>query len=175
MPIFEQVAKWFDEQDISFDLLDDPDGPVELEFKDSGTIVSKWDTDVLPAQPVTWPDEAIAVLWWSQRFRQDEVDLKTPKLILEGFTHNGEIFSLSHSAQANWNALYTAKDLITFPYEISTKDSKAYNVQDITELTTFFLAAIDVVNGHISSGRALKVQMQAATKQGDLDAIADGR
>jgi hypothetical protein len=46
-------------------------------------------------------------------YKYREIDNKTGKLISQGFTYSGTIFSMSANAQANLLGTYTARDLLT--------------------------------------------------------------
>jgi hypothetical protein len=98
------------------------------------------------------------------------IDSKSQSLIRDGFTYDGETFSLSDKAQANWAALLAANaaGLLTLPIEVSTKDDDAYMVTSLG----FFSAALGAVIGTLQGGRALKL---AAKKSANPIEVKDNR
>lgn len=105
------------------------------------------------------------------------IDNKTQTLISAGFSYGGQIFSLSEKAQINWIGLKQSSDagLITFPYDVTTKDDVIYSIADSTALTDFYTQGLGTVSYHLTSGRNLKDSVKAATTVAEVDAIIDNR
>ena len=102
------------------------------------------------------------------------IDAKTVSLIVKGFTFDGDVFSTSIRAQINWNNLKHSESDFTWPVEISTRNGGAYSLTQ-ANLPSFWLASRDHIKGHYDSGRALRVQVNAATTHAEVDAVVDTR
>ena len=109
-----------------------------------------------------------------KKLKHDEVDLKTQSLIAGGFAYDGSTFSLSVHAQANWNVLKDNKAEFAFPKLISTIDNNDYSL-DQANVTAFWTAGKDLIEGHLDSGRALKKLIFDAMDQDAVDAVNDNR
>lgn len=103
-----------------------------------------------------------------------EVDAKTVQLIGQGFNFDNETFSLSQAAQINWVGLKTLESLLSWPVSITTKSDDEYQLSQ-ANLDSFIGAGKAVVQTNLDSGRQLKVQINAATTEAELDAIQDNR
>lgn len=102
------------------------------------------------------------------------IDAKTDALIALGFGFDGQTFSLSLEAQSNWQALYNFQNILTWPYGVTTQAQSTY-VLTQGNLTSFVLSAVAVVATAVGSGRALKIQVMAATDKASVNAIIDTR
>lgn len=106
------------------------------------------------------------------------IDIRTQNLIREGFVFDSTTFSLSHAAQLNWESIHSNKDLYDsqgyFPMGISTKDNGEYSLT-YANVTPFYLTAVGVVKAIYDGGRALKLQVSAATTIEEVEAIEDTR
>lgn len=109
--------------------------------------------------------------------KNEKIDVRTKELIDSGFTYDSIIFSLSSAAQVNWIGLKQASDsgLITFPYDITTKDDATYSLPDSTSLTIFYATGIGTVSSRLSSGRILKELVNSKTTVVDVEAVTDNR
>lgn len=103
------------------------------------------------------------------------IDLKTRELIEAGITYDNVIFSSSETAQRNWLALDQFKDFHTYPVAVTTDNDGEYTFADATSINTFVLTGMAIINAHYASGRALKVQVNAATDVAGVDAVVDNR
>ncbi|HSG29084.1 MAG TPA: hypothetical protein VLA34_11435, partial [Candidatus Krumholzibacterium sp.] len=90
------------------------------------------------------------------------IDKRTQELIAEGFSFDGKTFSMSANAQRNWIALRANSDLLTWPVSITTIDDDEYSLS-LANLPAFEGAGMAAGAGHYNSGRALKLQVNAAT------------
>lgn len=102
------------------------------------------------------------------------IDTRTVQLIGAGFTYDSKTFSLSTSAQMNWVGLKTLESLFTWPVDISTKDDNEYSLVQ-ANLDAFLDAGRLAIQGHLDSGRTLKVSVADAVDQTALDAVTDTR
>ena len=107
--------------------------------------------------------------------KNDEIDARTRELIEQGFLYSGEWFSLSDNAQRNWTALNAARDALTYPFPVSTKTDGEHIIANAVDMQTFTLTALAAANTHYSSGRALKIQVNAAADKDAVNAIVDTR
>lgn len=111
--------------------------------------------------------------------RFNEIDRKTGELIFEGFEYpvaSGNMFSFSTNAQSNLLGTYSAKELLTYPFEWSVKDdSLVYQIADVTEMSNFFLTALNTKKGRQDSGTTLKQAVESATNEAEVDAVIDNR
>lgn len=106
-----------------------------------------------------------------------EIDEKTKELISSGFSYDGSQFSLSHEAQINAAGLKIAADngLVSYPVGMTTIDDNEYSITDVTSLTNYYLSGLGTKKAYLDSGRALKLQCNAASTQEELDAVIDNR
>lgn len=102
------------------------------------------------------------------------IDAKTQALIRQGFTFDGRSFSLSVNAQMNWSGLKTFEGLLSWPVAITTNDDSEYSLSQ-ANLTAFTGTGLGTVSAHYGSGRALKLQVNAATSKTEVDAVVDNR
>jgi hypothetical protein len=102
------------------------------------------------------------------------IDTKTVSLIGQGFTFDGKQFSLSQAAQLNWLGLKSLEALITWPIAVTTKGDGEYSLAQ-GNLNYFIGTGKAVVQAHLDSGRALKLQVNAATTVEQVNAVIDSR
>lgn len=111
-----------------------------------------------------------------KKYLQGQIDKNTGKLISQGFEFDGRQFSYSDKAQLNWVAMKSASDMIHYPKEISTIDDNEDDYElSFVSSRAFFAAAINVKDGHLATGRALKKSIRKAKTWGQLNAIVDNR
>ena len=106
--------------------------------------------------------------------RNAEIDTRTQELILGGFTFDSQVFSLSERAQINWTGLRTMEDVLTWPVSITTMADSAYSLTQ-ANLVPFLGTGLAVKQSHLDSGRALKIQINAAVDEAAIDAVIDTR
>ncbi len=112
-----------------------------------------------------------------KQFRYEQIDKKDEVLIKQGFTHNGQVFSLSNNAQKTWLMLHQMRTLLPYPFNKTVLDDSlpSYTIANQAELETMAATILGTVNVIISSGDALKDSIRAATTKGTIDLIADTR
>lgn len=103
-----------------------------------------------------------------------QIDLKTYQLIGSGFIYDGNSFSLSPNAQLNWLGIKALETLISFPLDITTMSDSSYTLT-ANNVNTFVGTAVYVVQTALTNGRTLKLAVNAATNQSELDAVVDNR
>ena len=107
--------------------------------------------------------------------KNDAIDARTQELIAAGFDFEGNTFSLSMMAQMNWVALNSARDDLTFPVAVSTKDNQEVTFANATRLHTFCMTALAAGKAHYDSGRALKLAVNGCVDIAAVDTINDAR
>lgn len=108
--------------------------------------------------------------------RYEEIDVKTGELISEGFPYAGKVFSMSTNAQSNLLGVYTAKELLAYPFAWNVKDdSETYQIADATEMANFFMSALGFKKAMQDSGTVLKGQVRDAVDIAAVNAIVDNR
>lgn len=133
--------------------------------------------DVLEMTQAEKDDVDAANLASSKVIRKQQVDDRTVELIREGFTWDAKLFSLSDRAQMNWADLKYSTDagIVVPPVEISTMNDTGYTLATTTDVADFYTVSYNTKQEHVSSGRGLKEQIDAATTQAELAAIVDTR
>lgn len=135
-------------------------------IKGTGLNYHRWDSN-------NWI--TVEDLQWYKDQKNDAIDSKTAELISSGFTYDSTVFSLSNEAQKNWIGLDLAKGDMTYPVKISTKSDVEYSLVDATAVHNFYLTGVAAKQGHLDSGRALKIQVNDATTVAEVDAVVDNR
>ena len=106
--------------------------------------------------------------------RGTEVDIRTDELIGQGFAFDSKQFSLSLPAQKNWLGLKVLESMLTWPVAITTINDNEYQLAQ-ANVNNFVGAGQMVIQTHLNSGRALKVQISSAANKAAVDAIVDNR
>lgn len=119
-------------------------------------------------------DAYTASLLSDKAAKNAEIDARTQEIISGGFTFDGHVFSLSIRAQTNWLGLLTLKDLFAWPCNVTTDDDLQYSLA-LANLIPFIGTGSGTVASAISSGRALKLQVNAAETLEEIDAVTDSR
>lgn len=130
-------------------------------------------------------DKAIWVLYEAplddqKKTHKIQIDSKTSLIIACGFIYDTYCFSLSDSAQNNWNRLQGryADGKLAFPQHVTAsinEDEVDYELTTATKLIAFMDVYDAAVEQAVNTGRALKLNIQAATTQEELDAVVDNR
>jgi hypothetical protein len=110
--------------------------------------------------------------------RKKKIDVKTSKLISNGFTHNGKKFSLSPEAQINGTGAKSASSevgAINYPLTITQDDDYGYDVNSTSELNAYHLDGLGTKKSHLDTGRDIKIQVNDAVDEAAVDAITDDR
>jgi hypothetical protein len=114
------------------------------------------------------------------RLRQDfyeRVDARTRELIGGGFEYpvtSGQFFSLSAEAQRKWTAMYTARNLVSYPVFVVTADEQTtVELSEATDVQDFFTQMVNTVREHIDTGRVLKNTLRDLSTVTEYD-IIDG-
>lgn len=102
------------------------------------------------------------------------IDDRTDAIIADGFTFDGNAFSLSGEAQTNWLGLCVLQSALTWPVAITTGHNAQYMLP-LTSLGAFIATGMGTIKSAVDSGRTLKVAAMTAANQADLDAVVDNR
>lgn len=84
-----------------------------------------------------------------------QIDKKTENTIFSGFTYNGNVFSMSLSAQINWGNLFFIPDVM-FPLTLSTKDDAGTYQLTLAERQSFYGSALNHKNTALQNGTIMK-------------------
>ena len=104
------------------------------------------------------------------------VDARTDELIDDGFSYDGQMFSLSEQAQLKLLGAFSGAAMLSYPVEWNNiDDTGTIQLADVAEVETFYSTAMATVEGYLASGTALKNQINAATTIAGVDAITDPR
>jgi hypothetical protein len=83
---------------------------------------------------------------------------------------------MSETAQLKWLGHYTARDSMTYPRQVPSKDNTQFlHVQDAGTVVAVFEGVTARVANIIDLGTALKVQINEAETKIPLDSIVDNR
>ena len=117
-------------------------------------------------------DEAKAI-------KKSEIDATTNFIRdRDGLSYASERFAMTEGAKLNWTGLLAANAILPLPMNILTIDDKPFQLADKNELMAFLMAVMnyDTAEGSpITSGRMLRMQVEAATTVAEVEAITDGR
>lgn len=102
------------------------------------------------------------------------IDSRTRAIISAGFSFDGSQFSLSQQAQTNWLGLSVLQDLLSWPMGITNNADATYALS-LENLVPFLASGSGVIATAVGTGRALKIAANAASTQGELDAVVDSR
>lgn len=111
--------------------------------------------------------------------RKKEIDAKTASLIYLPATFDGHQFSMSDVAQRNWIAIKASIDIYEamnlWPVPVTCEPDDQYLLLNAQHATQFAAAMLFSASAPYNSGRALKLQISAATTKAEIDAIIDNR
>lgn len=76
---------------------------------------------------------------------------------------SGQRFSLSLNAQIKWLGLDSAREDMTYPYRVPTKDNDIFHsIQDAAEAHNMYLTAVGTIDALLSAGTLKKEEITAA-------------
>lgn len=97
----------------------------------------------------------------------DKIDKISQNKIFEGFIFNNHKFSLSISAQINWNNLLFLPENM-FPINLSTKDDDIY-ILTYQNVQSFYGAALNGKNQPLQEGNTLKQQLKSLNTREEIN------
>lgn len=109
-----------------------------------------------------------------KQLRYNEIDAKSMIMLDNGFTHEGQQFSLSIYAQTNWHALMDEKSQFTFPKDISRKNNSKHVLSE-DKVSVLWHDGKNYVENILNEGRNLKQQVFESDNKASVDAIIDNR
>jgi len=101
----------------------------------------------------------------------DKIDQKSTDEILNGFTFDGKIFSMSIVAQINWSNLLNIPEVM-FPVNVSTRGNELY-VLDYANVHNFYMTALGHKSQALQSGTLEKNQISFLTTIEELQTVLD--
>ena len=104
-----------------------------------------------------------------------QIESNTNELNKKGIPVPGNESILVKPNIPQWNALLQKKNDLTYPFAVDTIDYDEYLVQDSAELDAIYSVGMGQILANENAGRALHLQVKAATTQAELDAIVDDR
>lgn len=96
----------------------------------------------------------------------------------DGLAYAGERFAMNEGAKLNWTGLLAASAMLPLPMSILTIDDKPFALADKNALMGFLMAvmAYDTARGSpVTSGRELRMMVEAAQTVEEVEAIVDDR
>jgi hypothetical protein len=110
--------------------------------------------------------------------KHQEIDEKTQQLLENGsFTYNTKEFRLTDRAILKWVGVSNAdlKNLIVFPYVVTTKTYEPYSITSKSDWTALFETGLTTVEAIEGGGRSYHILINAADTKEELDLIVDNR
>ena len=108
-----------------------------------------------------------------------EIDAKTNAIRdRDGLPYGGEHFDMRDTAMIKWTGIMAAMPILTFPLTILTLDDKLFTLADQAAAMGFLQAVLgyETAEGSpLTTGRALRQQVNAAATIEEVDAIIDDR
>lgn len=117
-----------------------------------------------------WTDFAGA-----QQAKLADIDARSDVLRAAGWTYANKAFDLSAAAIPNWLGLMIGAALLSYPFTILAVDNTLYNLTGVPDVQAWYAAGQTRLAQILQQGAALKVAVQAAKTQADLDAVIDAR
>lgn len=103
------------------------------------------------------------------------IDARTQQIVAGGFAFGGAQFNLATTDQLNLTALFSFSANLTFPVGFTTTNNGAFSIPDAATLRQMAGTALSAIRSAVDAGRALKVQVLAATSTAAVDAVVDSR
>jgi len=108
--------------------------------------------------------------------RRNLIDYQSGVLIAGGFTYDSTQFSLSANAQINWTNVHQNRANWSYPLKVSIFAlSGEYSLTNQTTVENFYNTGIQRVKTILDGGRQLKIDINNAADQTELDAVVDDR
>lgn len=145
-----------------------------------------WHSDIMGRDKPTeqeildWLDEMRSQeLADAKAVRKAEIDANTIRIRdRDGLSYSGERFAMNEGAKLNWTGMAVMAASLTYPFTILTLDDRPFDLANQAELMRFLNAAMsyDTAPGSpVTSGRALRMRVEAATTMEEVEAIVDDR
>lgn len=107
------------------------------------------------------------------------IDANTNRIKLrDGLVYSGKHFSMTDAAKLNWTGMLAASSILPVPMTILTMDDTPHVLNTRQDLTDFLMAvmAYDTAPGSpLTSGRILRMRVEAAQTVDEVNAIIDDR
>lgn len=133
-----------------------------------------WDADA-----DVWVSDHDQALNDAKIAKKTAIDVNTNRIRdRDGLLYAGARFAMTEGAKLNWTGLLAASDILPLPMTILTLDDNPFEIADQKALKGFLMAVMsyDTADGSpVTSGRQLRMRVEAAATIEELDAIVDDR
>ena len=93
-----------------------------------------------------------------------QINKKTTDIILEGIDVKGVQVKLDTYRQADFNALYTTREQLTFPYTI-WEDKTDIEITDVAELISISMSVLSFIYDTRREGQQLRIALDDLTHE----------
>ena len=108
--------------------------------------------------------------------RKQIIDERSRELLSQGFIFMDEVMSLSNESQANASSLYIDRAINIYPIQLANQDDTAViTLTNESDLSDYYNAGKNRKMMILIAGTSLKMQMESASTEAELDAIVDNR
>jgi hypothetical protein len=98
------------------------------------------------------------------KLSNDNINRDTDEKILNKFEYNGYEFYLTMENQTNFANMFIARDFLTYPQTIKTKDGFMV-LEDASEVTNFYLAGVQFVKQCLEEGWQEKLDAETEIRK----------
>jgi hypothetical protein len=98
------------------------------------------------------------------KLSNDNINRDTDEKILNKFEYNGYEFYLTMENQTNFANMFIARDFLTYPQTIKTKDGFMV-LEDASEVTNFYLAGVQFVKQCLEEGWQKKLDAETEIRK----------
>jgi hypothetical protein len=98
------------------------------------------------------------------KLSNDNINRDTDEKILNKFEYNGYKFYLTMENQTNFANMFIARDFLTYPQTIKTKDGFMV-LEDASEVTNFYLAGVQFVKECLEEGWQKKLDAETEIRK----------
>jgi hypothetical protein len=98
------------------------------------------------------------------KLSNDNINRDTDEKILNKFEYNGYEFYLTMENQTNFANMFIARDFLTYPQTIKTKDGFMV-LEDASEVTNFYLAGVQFVKECLEEGWQKKLDAETEIRK----------
>ena len=105
-----------------------------------------------------------------------DVDNKSAELIEEGYLYDSQIMSASINHQCNIESMFIERSTLSYPVNYMNKSNTNYvTLSNATDIENIYHAGKTFKMDILVDGASLKVQINNASNQTELDAVVDNR
>lgn len=126
-----------------------------------------------------WAELSTPSLDDAKTAKKSAIDANTARIRdRDGLAYAGGRFDMRDSAMLKWTGMMAAKDMLAFPFTILTLDDKPFVLETPIELLQFLAAVMSyetAPDSPLSTGRALRMRVEAAETVEEVGVIVDDR